>query len=431
MAVHNYDSEGITFVDGWTSIKQKNYLKVNKMNEKTKKEIADSLQYIGMTQEEAEQKYENICNENGYELSDPLGLALYRSFVMQHRRSQKRPSNSGGDSLVKKCFGFFVGLEAPRDTLAWKRRKAKEEYNRDVDNALEKGIVAVATQNALGKWTVSAYRKGEYQEKVMTNLPPGAEEGNDGQYYIPLDDTERYMNGAENKNFGKPLAPEEYRRQGIFYGSVDGGEMEIRPFSYKRNPCLEFAPNTFEWVHFLAIPNENGNLYGMTDTTLNSLILNSSLSPDNSDYRDMSNFNVEDFLVDSLKENVVSLVDLDRKHMENLQKPYNQRFIVTDGVVCNMNMTPTSNGNRILNITDLNAEFDYEGNGVVTCWIPEHMEIDFGIGSSVIVIGNTSQRTVDGETEPATINASGLYVIERKGSVVEASPVEEEAYDWF
>ena len=145
----------------------------------------------------------------------------------------------------------------------------------------------------------------------------------------------------------------------------------------------------------------------------------------------MSNFNVEDFLVDSLKDNVVSLVDLDRKHMENLQKPYNQRFIVTDGVVCNMNMTPTSNGNRILNITDLNAEFDYEGNGVVTCWIPEHMEIDFGIGSSVIVIGNTSQRTVDGETEPATINASGLYVIERKGSVVEASPVEEEAYDWF
>ena len=224
MAVHNYDSEGITFVDGWTSIKQKNYLKVNKMNEKTKKEIADSLQYIGMTQEEAEQKYENICIENGYELTDPLGLALYRSFVMQHRRSQKRPSNSGGDSLVKKCFGFFVGLEAPRDTLAWKRRKAKEEYNRDVDNALEKGIVAVATQNALGKWTVSTYKKGEYQEKIMTNLHPGAEEGNDGQYYIPLDDTERYMNGAENKGFGRPLATEEYRRQGIFYGSIDGGE---------------------------------------------------------------------------------------------------------------------------------------------------------------------------------------------------------------
>ena len=55
-------------------------------------------------------------------------------------------------------------------------------------------------------------------------------------------------------------------------------------------------------------------------------------------------------------------------------------------------MTPTSNGNRILNITDLNAEFNYDDDGVVTCWIPEHMEIDFGIGSSVIVIGNTSQR---------------------------------------
>ena len=97
-----------------------------------------------------------------------------------------------------------------------------------------------------------------------------------------------------------------------------------------------------------------------------------------------------------------------------------------------MNMTPTANGNRILNITDLNAEFNYDDDGgVVTCWIPSHIEIDFGIGSSVIVIGNTSQREVDGEVQPATINVGGLYAMDKKGSVVEAAPVVDEDYDWF
>jgi len=170
----------------------------------------------------------------------------------------------------------------------------------------------------------------------------------------------------------------------------------------------------------------------MTDVTKNSLILNASLDPENTDYRDMSSFDFENFLVSNLESHVVPLVELDDAHVKRQTLAYNDRFIVTDGVVCNMNMTPTSNGNRILNITDLNAEFDYdEGNGVVTCWIPSHIDIDFGIGSSVIVIGNTSQRTVDGETEPATINVTGLYVLDRKGSAVEVTQAVEEDYDWF
>ena len=402
------------------------------MNEKMKNEMEKSLQYIGMTLEEATEKYESICAENSIETTDDFGLALWRTFVGQHRRSQNKPQNDSG-SLTKKVFGFFVALDAPRDSMAWKRRRAGEEYRRDSDNALENGIVAVATQNALGKWVISRYHKGEYQEKTVTNLPNGAEEGVDDQYYIPLDDTERYGNGGENKGYGKPLPVELYRRQGLFYGSVEGGENQIWAFSYKNQPAVEFEPSTFEWLHMLAIPNEErGALYGMTDVTKASMIYNSALEPENSDHRNMGNFNFEDFLVNELTSHLVPLVEIDRAHIERQALPYNERFIVTDGVVCNMNMTPTKNGNRILNITDLNAEFDYdEGNGVVTCWIPAHIEIDFGIGSSVIVIGNTSQRTIDGESEPATINTTGLYVLDRKGSAVEVSQAVEEDYDWF
>ena len=98
-----------------------------------------------------------------------------------------------------------------------------------------------------------------------------------------------------------------------------------------------------------------------------------------------------------------------------------------------MNMTPTKNGNRIINITDLNAELDYENDsGMITCWIPEHLTLDFGIGSSVIVVGRTSQRTIDGEVEPVTINVAGLLCTVKHGSAVEETtqPVEED-FDWF
>jgi hypothetical protein len=432
MAVHNHDSESINLLDGWTNLKIKKEKECENMNENVKTEIEKSLQYIGMTQEEAEQKYGEICAENGVETTDSFGKALWRSFVSQHQRSKAQTKQDDG-SLTKTVFGFFVTLDAPRDMMAWKRRTAGEEYRRDADAALENGIVAIATENALGKWVVSRTHKGTYEEKVVSNLPSGAEEGIDGQYFIPLDNTERYMNGGENKAYGKPLPVEQFRRQGMFYGSVGGGENQMWAFSYKNQPGVDFQPNTFDWVTFLAIPNqERGALYGMTEVTKASLVRNSDVDPESEHYRDMSSFDFENFIMNDLSENLVPLHELDRKHEEFQSRDYGSRFVVTDGVVCNMNMTATKNGNRILNITDLDAEFDYEeGSGVVTCWIPEHIEIDFGIGSAVVVIGRSSRRVVDGETEPATINVGGLYAIEKRGSVVETPQAIEEDFDWF
>ena len=80
----------------------------------------------------------------------------------------------------------------------------------------------------------------------------------------------------------------------------------------------------------------------------------------------------------------------------------------------------------------MNAEFDYDGDSnMTTCWIPNHLTIDFGIGSSIIVIGRTSQRIVDGEADPVTINVAGLYVVQRTGSPVEVDEIVEENLDWF
>ncbi len=403
------------------------------MDENTKNEVMKGAEVLSISQDDAMAKFAELCQQNGIEESNPIGLGLWRNYVANAKRSQKN-GNKTNDSYYKNAFGFFVALESPRDMMSWNRAKAKEEFLRDEDNALEKGIVAVATENALGKFTVSRYYNGQYEEKVVASLPDGAETLEDGRIFIPLDSTATYMNGGKNNNYGKPLPKEQFRRAGIFYGSIGGGEMRMFYFSYKNQGGIDFKPNTFEWVHFLCIEGSNGtDIYGATDMTINSLQMNASLDPENDAFRDMSDFNFESALQESFSSHIIPLVEMDKAHIQRQALPSKERFIVTDGTVCNMNMTPTKNGNRIINITDLNAELDYENDsGMITCWIPEHLTLDFGIGSSVIVVGRTSQRTVDGEVEPVTINVAGLLCTVKHGSAVEETtqPVEED-FDWF
>ena len=403
------------------------------MEEKLKKEIEQGANLLGLSSEEGLTKYEDICRENGVESNSPIGLGLWRSHVAQHQRQKSKPSGGGGSNqLSKKAFGFFISLESPRDTMVWNRNKAKEEYARNPDAALEAGLIATAEETEDG-WKILRVFKGDYQERIVKALPNGAEEI-EGSMVIPLDATEKYPNGGTNRNFGKPLPAQEFRRTGVFYGMV-GDSTEMKPyfFSYKKDGCLEFAPNCFEFLHMTVIKNENSDdIYGYTMVTKESLQLNRELDPQSEDYRDMSNYNYVEVLTNTFSNKIVELVDIDRQHGNLAMLPVKERYVITDGTVCNMNMTPFSNGNRVLNITDLNAEFDYEGgNNMTTCWVPEHINIDFGIGSNIIVIGRTSQRQGDEGPEPVTINVSGILVVERVGSPVEIEQFEETDDDWF
>ena len=68
---------------------------------------------------------------------------------------------------------------------------------------------------------------------------------------------------------------------------------------------------------------------------------------------------------------------------------------------------------------------------MTTCWIPEHLGIDFGIGSTIVVVGRTSQRLIDGVADPVTINVASILVTEKRGSPVEVDTPVEESFDWF
>ena len=409
---------------------------MKEIDEKMMKEIEIGAGHMGIAADEAVAKYRSICEENNTDVNDVVSQSLFRNYVRGNMKPKKTTTKSGSNSLVKSAFGFFVGLEAPRDMMSWSRNKAREEYLRDNDKALEDGLVAVATDNGDETYTIARYYKGDYQEKMAKNLVDGAEELEDGTIIIPLDSMPNYTSGAENRRYGKPLPKNEFRRSGIFYGSVEGGDMKSYYFSYKNQGGIDFAPDTFDWVHFKTIPSDDGtNLYGMTMATKDSLIRNANLNPDNSDYRDMSSFDFASCLFENYPKNGTPLVDLDRLHTNLQMEATKDRFAIVAGTAVNQRMTPTANGNRILSITDKASDMELtedDGDLATTCWIPEHLNINFGIGSTVLVVGRTSQRIVDGEAEPITINTSGLLVQEAVGNpIAEQEGVEDEDLDWF
>lgn len=398
-------------------------------------EIKTAAEKIGLSLEEAQAKYEEICRENKVESGSKLSLALWRSYAGQRIRAMNSNNNNNGQTsgdLVKQAFGFFISLEAPRDLNQYARRVALEEYKRDSFSAYQSGKVALAEQKEQG-YNISRYKDGSLEEKIVKNLPACSVVLDDGTTVIPLDSVKNYQNGGENSNFGKPLN-EVMRRTGKFLGKVgDDTEYKLYNFSYKNQGGVEFSPATFEWLHMVVIPDSNreGFIYGFTDKTLGSLRMNADLDPEGDSYRDVSNLDVLQLMINAVPNNVTPLTMLDAKHIELRDRVASERFVITDGTVINMNMTPTANGNRILNLSDLNAEVDYEGDGMTTCWIPEGMEIDFGIGSSIVVVGRSSQRETEDGYEPATINVSGLLVTERTGHVVDIQQAEEEDLDWF
>tara|TARA_R100001230_G_C5657751_1_gene162515 strand:- start:854 stop:1258 length:405 start_codon:yes stop_codon:yes gene_type:complete len=133
-------------------------------------------------------------------------------------------------------------------------------------------------------------------------------------------------------------------------------------------------------------------------------------------------------------ENYSPLIDLDRYHSTAGNKSYAERFVITDGSVISIDATPNRVGNRRLSITDVNSDYNYDNAGWAgtTCWIPPHIDIDFGINSTILVVARTSQgRNEDGSLREVSLNVSGILCVNNMGVVVESFVAEEEDLDWF
>jgi hypothetical protein len=414
---------------------------MSEINESVKNEIRKASVVLDMEYDEAVTKYISICEVNNIdpfsqvETEQKLGLSLWRQWFSSANMARKAengetPSvqSTGKDDIRKQASGFFISVFEARDLMALQATRVSNEYERDPETTLRLGKVAVAEVTE-GGYSLTRYEDGVEQTMVVKALPANHIEVDVNQYIIPLDT----MDWSKRK--GKPLPKEQFRMNGVFLGTVDG-DFGLYQFSYKGESSKDFLPKTFEHIHMTVIRNDTkpNMIYGFTNVTAETLVVNSDLSEDDPMYLDTAGHDIAASLMEAASDNYSPLVDLDRYHATLADKQYVDKYVVTDGSVSAINMKPNEKtGTRRMTINDLNSDFDYEGGGWAgtTCWVPNYIDIDFGIGSNVIVVGQTSQRTVDGHVDSATINVRGLYVIENRGSPVDSYSAEEEDFDWF
>ena len=409
------------------------------MNENMKNEIEKYAEVIGVTLEEASAIFESIVTDNSLDvdIEEQLLVArsVFRSKFGQARARLKKETEGGetpksteytGPTYTQKAQGFFWSVEQATDWEERNRNTLLAEYQRDGNSLLQSGKVAMAVQLEDGRYEVTLIKEGESNVKVMEKLPDtNPMQVDDDRWIIPVDDRKAWNNGQANPSYGKPLPANRWQRTLHFVGKVTDGEYQKYQLRVNGEQAKDFSPRTFAWCEFDCVPNSNNptNLSARKDgSTVASL-----------SYLDLEEDTLE-VIQTVLSDKISALTSLDSYHSDHSHKQYNERLVVTDGSVANMNLQAYDNGNRVIFLSDLNADFDYEGEGFssTACWVPSHVDIDFGIGSNVIVAGRTSQREVDGELSNVSINVLGLYVVDRHGSAdVYVQPQEDNNDLWF
>ena len=150
---------------------------------------------------------------------------------------------------------------------------------------------------------------------------------------------------------------------------------------------------------------------------------------------------MEDLLADCLTDYVADLIEIEDFHTTQKQNP-GMKLVVTDGIVSSMNLKRNERtGNCVLWIEPADVNYGYEEEDLpdsTPCWIPQNIDIDFGVGSDVIIIGRTNQTQkkdddgnyLDDEWNPVSLNVFGILPRVALGAPNEEGAVDNDVDFW-
>lgn len=430
-------------------------------------DIEKAAQILEMDASALNEKIEDIVQQHNFNKeTDSLQIrAMFRNWVSGVRKMKQRNnvnvSNSGGGSLFKRGFGMFVGMEDVRNNVQYPRDMIKAACEHDLESVYRGGIevnsrpygISLTTKTDAG-YQISYIANGEETVRDTTIAGKPLDENwfnriKDASWEFelgwatPIDLTEKFMGGDKNPQYCKPLPLTDNTRKAHFIGQGPNDEsprywpIQVRDKGNSLT-ATDFAERVplYEPLYFTGIWNDERNVVYGTVRSLDSLMINSQL-PDDHDDKIAVTPNVMELIQNCMGGMTTNLVNIDMYHNNSLTRPYAERLVITDGMVTNMQPSPNKVGNRTIWLASLdNYNYDVDQYEDTVCWLPSHIDLDFGVGSKILVIGRTSQRqTTDEETgetiiNPVTINVFGLLVQERKGEPTVVN-VESSDDDWW
>ena len=413
------------------------------MNERIENELNGLATKLGKTNEEMMEKYNEIASSNNLDTENDrqamVALTLTRNFV---RGSLKGASSSTQrSSFGNDAFGFIVGAEPARDVQEWRRKTLLSDYRSNPNTPFnEERCAEVVLVD--GGYEKSQVIDGEVQTKNIPQLPNSAIEVDEDKWIVPIDNVKAFMSGDKNPRYGKPLPAEEYRLRAHLIAKTDSGDYQYWTLGLKNEAAKSFSVNCFEWLHLNALFNEDRNAaYGIKGRTLGSLQYNKNLDPESDLYVDTSSLSMEDLLGECMGDWVADLIEIEDFHTTQAQNP-GMKLCITDGIVSSMNLNRNEKtGNCVLWIEPADANYGFDEDDLpdsTPCWIPSSIDIDFGVGSDVIIVGRTNQTQkrdedgnyLDDEFNPVSLNVYGILPRVALGAPQEAVESDEEINYW-
>jgi len=408
-------------------------------DEQVRNELNKAATNLGMELSQMEQKYAEIAEQNGIDDS-LITMNLFRQWysgVSKKTNSGEEPKiNSGGKKPNERTFfGYIVASEEARDFEQYNRDQLTAAIIRDSNAAFNEGKYARVVETESG-YEISQVMNNEVVTRPLQNtvLPESVMDVN-GQLVVPVDDRKElpWKNDKgtfDNEAYGHPKDKHNWRRNIHLIGSVDGGEIQYWSLGAKNDAAQDWDVDMQRGVYIDCWARDGdldgGKLFG---PKLDTVVYNDELE----NPQPMSS-NMQTLVAENMRGFVCPLVNLEGYHQSNKGRPARERMVITDGSVTNMYMNPNSNGNRTLYVSDVNADFDYDNPTSATpCWVPEHVELDFGIGSQILIIGRTNQSTNQetGELRQCSINVFGVIVLNRMGSPNTTQDSGETYTGWF
>ena len=401
-------------------------------DEQVKNELNKAAVGLNMDLSAIEQKFNEIREQHNFgPEQNVIAMQLFRQWHSQMRNSSGTENverkSSGADNHT--VFGYVVAVDELRDFEEYNRNQLTAEIIRDSNSAFNAGKFARVRKTETG-YEVSQVMNNEVLTRPLQNteLPESTMEVN-GELIVPIDERKQTPWG-ENKQYGHPKPKHNFRRTAHFIGALEGKDVKYYQIGLKGEVAQNWNVDVCRAVYIDVYATEShldsNNLY---NPDLSTITYNDELeNPKN------VSADIQTMIAENMRGFVCPLVNLENYHMNTKGRSAKERIVVTDGLVTNMYMNPNSNGNRTLYISDMNAEYDYDDPmGATPCWVPEHVELDFGIGSQILVIGRTNQSTNQetGELRPCSINVFGVIVLNRHGSP-NTTPDSGETYTgWF
>jgi len=213
-----------------------------------------------------------------------------------------------------------------------------------------------------------------------------------------LDIKATYANGNPNKKYGTPLPEHSYIRNVIGICQHEG---QMTLFSMMLGDRLyDLDVKTMTPVTFRANPAKNQNEQGILSLNPYSRITFEPTGADSGEY---------------LQENA-RLYEEYTMQLGNIQSFHNansgpRRFCIAEGDVMYIDYVPNPNtGNKMMVLED---ETLPPGHNGITCFIPGHINIDFGSGSRVVICGQTTETNYQAEEGEVNyiMNITGLFAI--------------------